>query len=261
MASKQPAPSFDILLAGIGVGGPGRTTAEVLDALRRVRRIFSLSVHEVFLRALGPEFVSLDEIYYSGEEDVRVYDRIARLVLEEGRRQPPIALVDDGHPLIYDDVNRLILQRGRRKGLNVLAMPAVSFLDALVIEGTVPFDGTGLQIVEASTLVSKRQRLNPDFNTLILQIGWFGISELHDGDGLRSDALRPLQEHLERFFPPDHPVRVVRAGNGDIGRRKRQLRLGSLAAAGLRIEPDCSLFVPRALLEKRTRLARKRGRP
>jgi precorrin-3B methylase len=237
-------PRYDILLAGIGVGGRANTTVATIELLRRARITLSLSVHTDWLRRICRKVVDLRELYYTGEEDERVYRRLTNLVLEEATRGSHVALVDDGHPLIYDDVCLAILRRGRRRGLKVIVQPAVSCLDAMVAECGVVME-LGFQMVEATTLVATRQRLNPSFETLVLQLGWFGTSLLEPIEGHRPERFKPLQEYLLHFFAPGHRVRVLRARRSSTEPASiSTCRLDRLSHHYRRIEVDSTLHIP-----------------
>jgi len=243
-----PRYPYDILLAGIGMGGPAHTTLETLRLLRRARIVYTLSMHEAWLRRVCRRVVSLDDHYYTGEEDGRVYRRLADIVLEEARRGAGVAFVDDGHPLIYDDMCQDVLRRGQRRGLRVTALPAVSFLDTMVAQCGVPFGAEGLQVVEATTLVAARQILNPRFETLVAQLGWFGQSLLVEVRAHAPDRFDPLVAYLRRFYAPEQRVRILR-----IRQWPRDTdavvacRLDRLGSQHRRIPTDATLHIPALL--------------
>jgi siroheme synthase len=236
---------YDILLAGVGIGGPNHTTLGTVRLLRRARVAFTLSVHAAWLRRICRRVVEVDESYYTGEEDAVVYRRLADVVLREAKRAGGVAWVEDGHPLIYDDMCNDIRRRGKRHGLRVTALPAVSSLDTLVADHGVRFDSTGLQIVEATSLVLARQRLNPCFETLVLQLGWFGTSLLLPVLSHREERFAPLQSYLRRFYPAAHRVRILRARQfaGD-GSPVVGCRLDRLSRQFRRIAVDSTLHLP-----------------
>jgi tetrapyrrole methylase family protein/MazG family protein len=235
---------YDVLLAGIGMGGPEQATTELLRLLKKARIVYSLTIHEDWLRRQHPNVQSLDGLYYTGEHDSKVYDRLARLVLAEGARGGGVAVVDDGHPLIHDDVNATIVRLGQRRRLRVRVLPAISALDMLVARYGVPFDATGLQIVEATSLVTSRQKLNPHFETLVLQVGWFAQSLLVAVDGHRPERFGPLVQYLLRFYPPTHRVRILRAAQSSDDGVVRTCRLSSLARHHASIATDATLHIP-----------------
>lgn len=241
---------YDILLAGVGIGGPGNTTLATVELLRRARVVYTLSVHAAWLRKTCRRVVEVDDLYFTGEEDTAVYRRLADSVLKEAERAGGVAWVEDGHPLIYDDMCNDIRRRGTRRGLKVTVLPAVSTLDTLVAHCGVTFDSTGLQVVEATSLVAARQRLNPCFETLVLQLGWFGTSLLVSVESHTKERFVPLEAYLRRFYPPAHRVRILRARQfaGDsspvVG-----CRLGQLSQQYRRIEVDSTLHLPASEME------------
>ena len=237
--------SYDILLAGVGIGGPSHTTLGTVSLLRRARVAFTLSVHAAWLRKICRRVVEVDERYYTGEEDAVVYRRLADVVLREARNAGGVAWVEDGHPLIYDDMCNDIKRRATRHGLRVTVLPAVSSLDTLVADHDVRFDSTGLQIVEATSLVMARQRLNPCFETLVLQLGWFGTSLLVPVVSHREERFAPLQRYLRRFYPASHKVRILRARQfARDGSPVVSCRLDRLSRQFRRIEVDSTLHLP-----------------
>ena len=208
MAKRYP---YDILLAGIGIGGKHNTTLATVELLRKARIVYSLSVHGAFVRTLCPNFVDLHDVYYTGEEDADVYARLSQKILDEAKKAPGVAMVDDGHPLLFDDVNEEISKRGRRMGLKVVVLPSVSSLDAMMVDCGLLMNPVGFQMVEATTLVLNRQQINPAFDTLVLQIGWFGTSLIVPVEGQTSERFVPLQKYLMKFFPRTHRVRIMSA--------------------------------------------------
>ncbi len=236
---------FDILLAGIGAGGRRNTTLATVEQLSKARLTFSLSIHSSFVRQLCQQVVQLDGSFYTGEKDEDVYERIARRVLNEAARAPGVALVDDGHPLFFDDVGDKILRRASRLGLKVVSLPAVSCLDTMIAQCGLRIGCVGTQIVEATTLVLYDQKLNPSMDTLVMQIGWFGTSLLVEIEAHTKERFLPLQKHLLKFYPRDHPIRLLRAAELRNEKPLRVgLRLGQLANRFRSINTDCTLYIP-----------------
>lgn len=235
---------YDILLAGIGIGGPHNTTLATVELLKKARIAFNLSVHDAYVRTVCRRVIDLDEEYYSGEEDYTVYRRLARRVMNEAGRGGGVAVIDDGHPLIFDDVNTMIVRHGKRRGLRVTVLPAVSSLDVVLAQSHWNL-GAGSQIVEATHLVRYRQRLNPAFDTLVMQLGWFGVSQLVRIEPTTRERFRPLQRYLLRFYPPGHRVRIVRASQSPRDKGVAlSCRLDRLVHQYRRIETDSTLLVP-----------------
>jgi hypothetical protein len=70
---------------------------------------------------------------------------------------------------------------------------------------------SGLQIFDANGMIAFDQRLNPYVDTLIMQIGWFGLSLTLDYAQSRKGRFDPVIKHLTKFYPETHPVKIMRA--------------------------------------------------
>jgi uncharacterized protein YabN with tetrapyrrole methylase and pyrophosphatase domain len=243
--TKRSRAKFDIALTGIGVGGFEQITLETFRVLEKARIIFHLTSHHHRLRKLCKRVVSLEKQYWTGEPDTRVYKRIADFVLDEGTKAPGVVVVGDGHPAYYDDVTWDIYRRGRRRGLVVQIIPAISCIDSMASTCELQINSSGIQILEATTLVALNQSLNPFVNTLIMQIGWFGTSLLHDVVQNKSGRFKPLVTYLQGFYPKTHGIRILKAP------RERnespvliRTSLARLDRHHRRISTDACLFVP-----------------
>lgn len=242
---KSTGKQIDITLAGIGIGGFERTTLETIAAFKRARIILHLTSYHQRLKRYCKHVVSLEREYWTGEEDVTVYKRIADSILREAKNGPGVVVVDDGHPAFYDDVTWDVYRRGRQRGLRVQILPAVSCLDAMMAKCGLEISGTGFQIFEATALVGGRIAVNPSVDALIMQVGWFGSSLLLSFSGSKKGRFKPLVRHLTRFYPKTHKIRILQAP----ATRKetsiaRETSLSLLDLGYKNIPPSACLFVP-----------------
>ena len=237
--------SFDIALAGIGIGGFEQTTLETLEVFKRARIIFHLTSYHQRLRKYCKQVIDLDREYWTGELDTEVYARITHMVLDEAKRGPGVVMVGDGHPAYYDDVTWDIYRKGKRRGLKVRILPAISSIDSMAANCGLEINSNGLQILEATSIVSASQDLNPYLDTLVMQIGWFGTSLTSEISQSKKGRFKPLINYLSRFYPKDHPVRILSA---PYSKNDPPViittKLGSLDQYHRRILPIMSLFIP-----------------
>ena len=213
MKTKPRKTAYDITLAGIGIGGFQTVTLETIDALKDARVIFDFTEsHQKRLEEFGRPTIRIDELYWSGEFDERVYRRLADMVLEEAKRGPRVVYIEDGHPAFYDDVTWDIYRRGRRRGMKVRILPAVSCLDSMIANCALEIGG-GFQILEATSVVAFNQTINPHIDLLIMQIGWFGTSLLCEIESNKRGRFQPLIKFLRKYYPANQPVRILRAAS------------------------------------------------
>jgi tetrapyrrole methylase family protein/MazG family protein len=201
----------DISIVGLPVGKLDRITPETLRVIKKARVILDLTSSLRLLKRFCKNVIDLDPDYWTGEEDTIVYRRIANKVLDQARTGPGVVLVVDGHPGIYQDLSWDIYDRGRRRGLKVTILPAVSFLDLMIAFCNLRVDASGLQILEATSIVAYKYPLNPLVDTLVMQIGWFGTSLLFDVEASKKDRFTPLIKYLRKYYPDDHIIKLIRA--------------------------------------------------
>jgi uncharacterized protein YabN with tetrapyrrole methylase and pyrophosphatase domain len=242
---KRKSKSFDIALAGVGIGGFSQTTLETLDAFKRARIIFHLTSYHRKLQQYCKQVVNLDKEYWTGELDTDVYKRMADKILDEAKNGPGVVMVGDGHPAYYDDVTWDIYRRGKRRGLDVRILPAISSIDSMAANCGLEIHTGGFQIFDATTVIAINQEINPHIDTLIMQIGWFGTSLTFDITHSKKGRFKPFIKYLRRFYPADHPVRVMEAPFDERNPAfVISTKLGKLDDHHKKIMPIMSMFVP-----------------
>lgn len=240
---RRSAP--DITIAGMPIGGLDRITPETVRTLKAARVILDLTGNPRLLKRFCKRVIDLDKEYWTGQVDEVVYKRIANIVLDQGKEGPGVVLVVDGHPGIYQDLTWDIYDRGRRRGLRVVILPAVSFLDLMIAFCDLRVDASGLQILEATSVVAYQFPLDHRLDTLLMQIGWFGTSLLVDVAQHKRGRFAPLIAYLSKFYPKDHVVKLIRAP-WSIDERPKIIntRISSLDRFRKSISTDMTLFIP-----------------
>jgi len=242
---KKRKKSFDIALTGIGIGGFEQVTLETLETFKNARIIFHLTSHHRRLKKLCSNVVNLEGKYWTGEEDVEVYRRLADLLITEAQNGPGVVAVGDGHPAYYDDVTWDVYRRGKKLGLDVRIIPAISCLDSMAANCDLEINTNGIQILDAPSMIEWKQHLNPRLDALIMQIGWVGTSSLVNMLNSEKGAMVPVIHHLTQFYPASHRVRLMRAPY-DSSERPTVIttQLGSLADHHRKIVTSMCLFIP-----------------
>lgn len=242
---KKRKKLFDIALTGIGIGGFEQVTLATLEAFQNARIIFHLTSHHRRLKKLCSNVVNLESKYWTGEEDVEVYRRLADLLISEARNGPGVVAVGDGHPAYYDDVTWDVYRRGKKLGLEVKIMPAISCLDSMAANCDLEINTNGIQILDAPSMIEWEQHINPRLDALIMQIGWVGTSSLVNMPNSRRGSLVPVVNHLMKFYPATHRVRLMRA---PYDRHEQPtvitMQVGSLDNHHRKIVTSMCLFIP-----------------
>ena len=143
-----------IQLVGLGPGRPGQLTLEAREALDRAQRIFLCTAKHPLACQLAqdPRSTVLDYIFDEAESLDAAYQRLARTVVEQGRRSTVVYAVP-GDPSIGDGICQLIRRDAAAASLSCRTVHGVSLIEPVCAAiGLDPLID-GLQIVEASTLI------------------------------------------------------------------------------------------------------------
>ena len=143
-----------IQLVGLGPGRPGQLTLEAREALDRAQRIFLCTAKHPLACQLAqdPRSTVLDYIFDEALSLDAAYQRLARTVVEQGRRSTVVYAVP-GDPSIGDGICQLIRRDAAGASLSCRTVHGVSLIEPVCAAiGLDPLID-GLQIVEASALI------------------------------------------------------------------------------------------------------------
>ena len=242
---KKQSLQTDITIAGLPIGHLERITPETVKVLKSARVILDLTGNPSLMKKFCARVINLDDVYWTGEVDEEVYTRIANIVLDQAKDGPGVALVVDGHPGIYQDLTWDIRDRGRRRGLKVVILPAISFLDLMIAFCDLKVDASGLLLLDATSIVAYGYDLYPHVDTLVLQIGWFGTSLLVDIEEHKKGRFDPLVKYLCKYYPENHVVRLIRAPvSADEKPTIIKTKLSSLDRFHKKITTDMTMLIP-----------------
>ena len=217
-----------IQLVGLGPGRPGQLTLEAREALDRAQRIFLCTAKHPLACQLAqdPRSTVLDYIFDEAESLDAAYQRIARTVVEQGRRSTVVYAVP-GDPSIGDGICQLIRRDAAAASLSCRTVHGVSLIEPVCAAiGLDPLID-GLQIVEASALILAVQggsemravdpfagRYRPYEPTRPLMIPQI------DGQKI----LTSVKQALLQCYPPESPVNLV----ADAGLEQERVWSGEL---------------------------------
>jgi precorrin-3B methylase len=238
----------DVTVVGVGIRGVDQLTREGEAALRRAREVFYVDAGlavGAFLRGLGPTVTPLfAEAYAGGAGRGGTYRHIAARVLAGALRHRPVCLVVQGHPTVFSYAPLLVRDAGAALGLRVRILPGVSADGAIFAAlGVDPCDH-GLQAYEATDLLLRRRPIAADAAALIWQAGNVE-TRLHTARPSTPARFRRLTDWLLRFYPAQHPVRVVRIGvHPGVATVVRTVALAELPSLGAALDAATTLYLP-----------------
>ncbi len=195
----------DLIVVGLGPGDASLLTVEARDLIAAAPEVWLRTARHPTVAGLpaGPRYRSFDEIYEREPSFDAVYEAIVARVLELAARPEGAVYAVPGHPLFGEATVRSLLLRAPAAGVTMRIVAGVSFVDTIATTlGLDPLTD-GLLILDALSLGDHRRMLVPERPTVIAQV--------YDRRAASQAKLALLDA-----YPPEHPVRIVRAaGTGE----------------------------------------------
>jgi len=238
---------FDIGIVGTGIVGSHQLTREAIEVIRRSNHTFVVaSGYGVvdYIRTLCPSVTDLSDLYEPGQSRLPTYHRMAAVVVAAAMAEPPVCLASYGHPWVYCLPTTLITKAAPLLGLHVEVFAGVSSLDTLLVDLGADIAFSGLQMYEATDLLLRRRPLQPDVACIIWQPTVAGDPTTPDHP-YPAAQFTPLSDHLLRFYPADHEVKLVTSKNHPLlESRIEAFPLGRLASVLEGAPGVGTLYVP-----------------
>jgi uncharacterized protein YabN with tetrapyrrole methylase and pyrophosphatase domain len=218
--------------------------------MRRSREILYVSDAigiEGFLSDLCPK---VTEVYVStlveGQGRLAKYNAIAARVIEAALDHPPVTFAIAGHPLVFVYPTQQILAVADVLNLGVKVMPGISSLDCMIIDLEMDPGTLGVQMYETTGFLLQQRELQPDVPCFLWQVGSVE-TRLFTRAVSVPERFHRLQEHLMKFYPPQHPVKVVYSSSHPLAAPAvMEFRLDEMDQYADRIHAGATLYIPPA---------------
>ena len=125
--------------------------------------------------------VNVLEMYAEGAVRTQNYDRVADTIFQALAETETVGYVTYGNPLAYDSVAQNLVRQAQRSGTPFQIVAGISSIDTLLCDLGVDM-APGIQIYEASWLVTSPVRLDVAVAAILLQLGTFGSFRTHYRD-------------------------------------------------------------------------------
>ena len=231
-----------LILLGYGVGDSLQLTVEAQRLLARYGCAYSIGLPPnlaAFLKSQRVKVTDLAARFVPGREYAETYLDIANFLIERTAKERPVLFLAPGHPLLFNAVSRYLAMEGKRLELGVQVVPGVSPID--IIAGAIGLDVStfGLQVFDATRLVTRRIPISPLVPAILLNLDGFASQAVAGPDSAPAN-LDPLVRYLAGCYPANHPASVVSlAGGVSIA----PAPLGRLASFGPQLPPNSHLFL------------------
>ena len=227
-----------LILIGYGVTDSLQLTVESQRVLARYGSAYSLGLPARLAAFLKSQRVKVTDVSARLGADTDAaggYLQVAHFLIERTAFERPVVLLSPGNPLIFNAIGRYLTLEGGRLGLAVQSFQAVSQLDLIIAGIGLDISTFGLQVFDATRLVSRRQPLSPEVPLVLMHVGVLGKS------GNDRVSMLDLTRYLARCYPPEHIATVLSLGPG--GMTARGTRLDELPRLTELLRPGSHLFI------------------
>lgn len=221
----------DITVVGLGPGDASLLTVEARDTLAGAAEVWLRTARHPAVAGLpeGPVYQPFDDLYDRLDSFEAVYDAIVARVLALAARPEGVIYAVPGHPLFGESTVRSLRAEAAAAAIPLRIVAGVSFVDvAATALGLDPL-AEGMLVLDALALGARRRLPVPERPTLVAQV--------YD----RRTATHAKLSLLEAY-PPDHPVRVLRAA-GTAAEQVVETTLAKLDRAD-RFDHLATLYLP-----------------
>lgn len=238
MTRASAAADFDVALVGWGTRGAEQVTVEQLRALAQARDIVvdpgaPPSIFQM-LAAYPALKHDLRPLYRDGAQKQDVYPAMTAAVLELAEARGATVWMTYGHPLVYSMPSRILIRECRARGLRLKVLSGISSIAEIQSVLGLDIAERDLQVTFANHIVSRSRAIDPGVDLLIMQPGALAEDSLCRDPAQRRrrdvSAYRVLQQHLERFYPSEHPyTSVCLSDERDVAHEVRSAPIGRIA--------------------------------
>jgi len=202
----------DIYIIGTGMVGYRQLTKEAEDALKESEKSYLVHLHGMFedyVDQMDIETHDLRDLYEEGKPREETYREMATTVLDAAEEATePITLAIYGHPMVFVSPSRMVLERAPERDLMVETRPGISSMDCLYVDLELDPGRSGIQMFEATDLITREYQLNSHVPAMIWQVGSVGRVD-YDTSDQKPEQFTPLREYLQQFYPDDHTVTLA----------------------------------------------------
>jgi len=183
-----------ITVVGLGPGSYRALTLEAVEALHAASELYLRTAQHPTVAELPSvlRWQSFDALYEQAPTFDALYDQIAEILLARGA-VAAVTYAVPGHPLIGEASVQRLLLRAPAAGVPVRVVGGMSFIEAVLAATRAP-GAEHLQVVDALALPA----LTPTLPLIVYQV-------------YKPSVASDLKVALLRYYPPEHPVLLVRA--------------------------------------------------
>lgn len=202
-----------LVLVGSGIKTISHLTIETQTYIKNADKVLYIANEPVFsewIKKYTKNSESLEEIYFSFERRVDVYQAITEKIITELDLYNFICVVIYGHPTIFAKPGLDAILKVKDEGVETLILPGISAEDCLFSDLAVDPGENGCYSVEAMNFVLYDRVFDPYSDLILWQIGMVGNIS-HSNRSISYDCLEIILEKLLDSYPSQHQTFLYEA--------------------------------------------------
>lgn len=159
-----------IRIVGLGPGSKESITMGTFQLLKNSENVFfrtEIHPNVEYLRELGVKFSTYDNKYENLDSFDRVYEEIAKDLIQRHKTLGDIVYAVPGHPMVAEKSVSILIELCKDENVYVEILPAISFVDA-IMESLKIDPINGIKIIDAFDI--QNQILDKRVGTIITQV-------------------------------------------------------------------------------------------
>jgi uncharacterized protein YabN with tetrapyrrole methylase and pyrophosphatase domain len=238
-------------IIGQGIRACQQITLEGLEALRNSKKVLYLSVNKnddliaFFTQWNIQNYENIRALYEDAALDKSNYERLLRKILAEVEAERDVAVLFPGHPRVGVTLVKWLEEKKTELGFELEVLPGISSFDTMMNDLSLDPLERGAQVVDANRILLFDYKIESCLDTFIYHVCSVGVSHTHLSDASQDNHLLLLQQHLEKFFPANHSIKLLSSSvDGTSKSTCEVFPLKELAQNLGKIHFGSTLFVP-----------------
>lgn len=201
-----------LTVVGTGIKFLSQMTLEARTYIEQSDKVLYLvndPVLKQWITDVNKNSESLDDVYFSHAKRIDSYHAISKYILSHLTDSKHICVVLFGHPTVFAKPALDAVIDAKEQGYDAKVLPAISSEDCLFADLLIDPGTCGCHSFEATDFLLYRRKFDPNSHLILWQPDVIGVQ----GHEVSQDKIgvRLLCEHLQNFYPSNHPVVVYEA--------------------------------------------------
>lgn len=197
-----------LFITGLGIKSISHLTEEARQVISECDCILYLlnePLLKEYITTKARLSVDLESIYFDHAERHQAYQQITAMILSQLDQHQRLGVVCYGHPFFCAAPFLDAAVEARSKGHQVHSMPGISSLDCLFSDLLIDPTTDGLQVLEATSLLSAQKKIDTTSHVVILQVGFIHVSQ-HTHECPDNPGFDQLIKCLNDNYPSHHAI-------------------------------------------------------